>query len=254
MKDLKNKIEDMLFRKKATATSEFDLGFIGALEHLLKNWDFFVTPTVSKVEIIKEVIDAIECGYPKANSQEEHEHNMKIVDGAVKEIKEYLTALYDIEKPISQEVSKVEEVEKEIDELFDETLPAVNNHTEYCASQNEDYPDECDCWLSRLKKQVLKVVLPHLATSQHDRDIEKEGYARMKELCEMIIDTDKTPRYSYGSKGKNVLNNKGELAGSGQRWLTPYEIAQDEIRLLNKKEEEYLNTLTHQSSKEGVSR
>lgn len=51
-----------------------------------------------------------------------------------------------------------------------------------------------------------------------------ELLALIDKHIENIIAVDKTPRYEYG-KSKKYMNNKGEYAGAGSRWLKPSELA-----------------------------
>lgn len=68
--------------------------------------------------------------------------------------------------------------------------------------------------------------------------------AEITDLCRAIIRTDKTPRYSYdGSE-----NNDGEKAIPGTRWLTPYEIAENQLSLIRPEKRE----LSASGEEEGV--
>ncbi len=49
----------------------------------------------------------------------------------------------------------------------------------------------------------------------------------LREVLKNIDEVDKTPEYDY--HGKDALNRKGEKAGVGSRWLTPREIAKNNL-------------------------
>ena len=67
----------------------------------------------------------------------------------------------------------------------------------------------------------------------NDSDVSYTQNSILVDFLESIIKVDKTQRYSYGTKGQ-TRNNKGELAGSGSRWKTTTEMAQDWLRELRK--------------------
>ena len=71
----------------------------------------------------------------------------------------------------------------------------------------------------------------------------KEVFMAWIRMCESIQDNDKTSPYEYDN-GTFSMNNKGELPeGTGKRWLTPSEIAYNNIRAINKSIKEIEETL-----------
>lgn len=71
----------------------------------------------------------------------------------------------------------------------------------------------------------------------------KEVFMAWIKMCESIQDNDKTSPYEYDN-GTFSMNNKGELPeGTGERWLTPSEIAYNYIKAIDKSIKEIEDTL-----------
>lgn len=69
-----------------------------------------------------------------------------------------------------------------------------------------------------------------LISQQREKD--RKMLESVLESMDGIIANDKTPRYSYGTKGKNTINADGKQTGDGSRWSTPREIAEDVKKFL----------------------
>lgn len=71
----------------------------------------------------------------------------------------------------------------------------------------------------------------------------KEVFMAWIKMCESTQDNDKTSPYEYDN-GTFSMNNKGELPeGTGERWLTPSEIAYNHIKAIDKSIKEIEETL-----------
>lgn len=112
------------------------------------------------------------------------------------------------------------ELEEKIDELFDESIPALDLHATDCAIHDESYPDECTCKLSELKQQVKNLLSTEKADvgSESRMDTYKKWVVVLANMVYMYNGSEDEVRTANAARTlRDMIENEKNIKPSAER-------------------------------------